>query len=96
MGGLGPAGGRSEHVAGANRVRLLAEAVLALPVQDHEQLMDAVMVVIGKGPLAGRDDVQHAADAGRADGAAEAADLRLELVAMAVVAQARRQCSSPA
>ena len=87
MGDLGTACRSGHDIAGANRIGLLAEAVLPLPLENHEQLMDAVVIVIGKRPLARRDHVQHAADAGRADGAAEAADLRLEALAMGVVAQ---------
>ena len=87
MGDLRTACRSGQDIAGANRIGLLAEAVLSLALENHEQLMDAVVIVIGKRPLARRNHVQHAADAGRADGAAEAADLRLEAVAMGVVAQ---------
>ena len=77
MRGFQPAGATADHVAGADRVALLADAQFAFAGEDEEHFFIGVMIVERKRGLPGGDNDQAVSQFLGADAAADVAKLGL-------------------
>src|SRR5690606_166122 len=78
---------RGADIAGADGKALLPEAIGPFPLQNDEQLFNLVMHMEREGLAARLDNMEHAANAFRADTVAEGARHRLETLAIAGLTQ---------
>src|SRR5262249_10279786 len=81
------AGRRRDDVPGADRQNLVAVAIFAFAGHDEEQLVQHVMAMERKRLLAGRHDVNRAAEAGQPEQRPDASPFHRELLAVAAIEQ---------